>query len=58
MASVAIALGRATLIDAWTWALGLASLALLLRFKVNATWLILAAAALGILLHAGVLNSL
>jgi len=54
MASVAIALGRATLIDAWAWALGFASLALLLRFKVNATWLILAAAALGILLHAGV----
>jgi chromate transporter len=51
MASVALILGRATLMDGWTWALGLASVALLLRFKVNATWLILGGAALGILLH-------
>jgi len=51
MASVAIVLGRATLLDAWTWALGLASIVLLVRFKLNSTWLILAGAALGILLR-------
>jgi chromate transporter len=52
MAAVALILGRATLVDGWTWALGLVSVALLLRFKVNATWLILGGAALGILLRA------
>ena len=51
MAAVAIVLGRATLVDGWTWALGLASVALLVRYKVNATWLILAGAGLGILLE-------
>jgi chromate transporter len=51
MASVALALGRATLVDAWTWAFALVSAALLIRFRVNATWLILAGAALGILLR-------
>jgi chromate transporter len=51
MASVALALGRATLVDGWTWALGLASVVLLVRFRINATWLILAGAGLGILLR-------
>ena len=51
MASVALALGRATLVDDWTWAFALVSAALLIRFRVNATWLILAGAALGILLR-------
>ena len=51
MASVAIALGRATLVDGWTWGLGLVSAALLIRFRVNATWLILGGAALGLLLR-------
>ena len=51
MAAVAISLGRATLVDDWTWALGLVSAALLLRYRVNATWLILGGAALGILLR-------
>jgi chromate transporter len=51
MASVALALGRATLVDGWTWALGLASVVLLVRFRINATWLILAGAVLGILLR-------
>lgn len=51
MASVALSLGRAALVDGWTWALALVSAALLVRFKINATWLILAGAALGILLH-------
>jgi chromate transporter len=39
------------LVDDWTWALGLVSAALLLRYRVNATWLILGGAALGILLR-------
>jgi chromate transporter len=51
MAAVAITLGRGALVDGWTWALGLVSAVLLLRFKVNATWLILAGAVLGILLR-------
>jgi len=51
MASVAWELGRATLVDGWTWALGGVSAILLVKFRVNATWLILAGAAFGILLH-------
>jgi len=51
MAAVAIALGRATLVDGWTLALGLASAILLVRYKINATWLILGGAGLGILLQ-------
>jgi chromate transporter len=52
MASVVLVLGRTTLVDVWTWGLGLVSVVLLLRFKINATWPILAGAAIGILLHA------
>lgn len=52
MAYVAIALGRATLVDLWTWGIGLVSAAILLRFKINATWLILAGASLGMVLRA------
>jgi len=51
MASVALSLGRATLVDGWTWALGLVSVALLVRYKVNATWLLLTGAGLGVLLR-------
>ena len=51
MAFVALSLGRATLVDGWTWALGLVSVALLVRYKVNATWLLLAGAGLGLLLR-------
>ena len=51
MASVSLALGRAALVDGWTWALGLAGAVLLVRFKLNATWLILAGAVIGILLR-------
>jgi len=51
MSSVAIALGRATMMDGWTWAFGVVSVGLLVRFRVNATWLILGGAGLGILLH-------
>lgn len=51
IATVALTLGRATLLDGWTWALALASVALLLRLRVNATWLILGGAAIGLLLR-------
>lgn len=51
MADVAIDLGDATLIDGWTWTIGLISGFLLLRFEVNATWLIVGGAGLGILLR-------
>jgi chromate transporter len=44
-------LGRATLIDGWTCAIGLASVIVLIRFRLNATWLILAGAVLGLLLR-------
>jgi chromate transporter len=51
MAEVGLVLGRATLVDGWTWALGLASAALLVAFELNATWLIVAGAAAGIALR-------
>ncbi|MDR3739514.1 MAG: chromate efflux transporter [Terracidiphilus sp.] len=51
MASVGLVLGRAALTDRWTWALGLVSAALLVFSEVNATWLILAGAAAGVLLQ-------
>jgi chromate transporter len=51
MASVAIVLARATLVDGWTWGIGLTSALLLVRYKINATWLILGGAAAGLLLR-------
>jgi chromate transporter len=51
MAAVALALGRATLVDGWTWALALLSVVALVRFRLNATWLIVGGAAVGILLR-------
>jgi chromate transporter len=50
MAAVAWVLSRASLVDASTVLIAAASLALLVRFKVNATWLILGGALIGILL--------
>lgn len=51
MAEVGIVLGQATLVDGWTWAIGLVSVVSLVRFRLNATWLIVAGAALGLLLR-------
>ena len=51
MASVALALGKATLVDGWTWTLAMVSTAALLAFRVNATWLILGGAVVGILVR-------
>jgi chromate transporter len=52
MAAVAVSLGHAALVDAWTWTIALVSAALLILWRVNATWLILGGAAVGILVHA------
>jgi chromate transporter len=51
MAAVALALGRATLVDGWTWALALLSVVALVRLRINATWLIAGGAVVGILLR-------
>jgi chromate transporter len=44
-------LGKATFVDGWAWGIGVVSALLLLRFQVNATWVILGGAALGLLLR-------
>jgi chromate transporter len=49
MAAVTWQLGRASLIDPLTVLIGLVSLGLLVRFRVNSTWLILGGAIIGIL---------
>jgi chromate transporter len=49
MAAVTWQLGRASLIDAVTAGLAVASLALLIRFKINSTWLIAGGALIGLL---------
>jgi chromate transporter len=51
MASVAITLGRAALVDVWTWSIALVSVALLIGTKVNPAWLILGGAMVGLLAH-------
>jgi len=50
MAGVTIELGVSALIDPLTVILALASLALLIRYKLNATWLILAGALIGLVI--------
>jgi chromate transporter len=50
MAAVTAQLARAALVDGWTVALALLSAVLLVRFRVNSAWLVLAGAALGLLL--------
>jgi chromate transporter len=49
MAAVLAQLGRAALGDVLTWVLALVSLGILLRFKLNSAWLILAGAVVGLL---------
>jgi chromate transporter len=49
MAVVTVQLGRAALVDWLTIALAVVSAALLFRFRLNATWLILGGAAVGLL---------
>jgi len=52
MVSVTWALSRAAVVDGWTALLGLGSAVLLLRFKVNPTWVILAGGGVGLLVGA------
>lgn len=52
MAVVTWHLGRNALMDGWTLALALASAALLIRFRVNSTWLVAGGALVGLLLPA------
>ena len=49
MAGVLVQLGQNALIDVLTWAIALVALAILLRFKVNSVWLILAGAVIGVI---------
>ncbi len=49
MAAVTFQLGRESLLDIFTLLLAVVSLALLIRYKINSTWLILGGAALGLL---------
>lgn len=49
MAAVTWQLGRASLTDPFAIAIGLVSLVLLVRFKVNSTWLVLGGGLLGLL---------
>jgi len=50
MAVVAWHLGRTALVDLPTWVLGAASAAVLLRFRVSATWLVMGGALVGLAL--------
>ncbi len=51
MAVVTVELARAALVDAWTVGLSLVSAVLLIRWRVNSAWLVLGAAAIGLLLR-------
>ena len=51
MVAVTIQLGRAAIVDLPSALLGLISALLLLRFKVNATWLVFGGAAVGVGAH-------
>jgi chromate transporter len=52
MAVVTFQLGRAAIVDLPTLLLGIVAAILLMRFKINATWLVLGGAAAGWLIHA------
>ena len=52
MAAVTWTLGRNSLVDPFTVIIGMISLGLILRFKVNSTWLIAGGAAAGLLISA------
>ncbi|MCL4294608.1 MAG: chromate transporter [Anaerolineae bacterium] len=54
MAAVTWQLGRASLVDPLTIALALAAAVLLLRYKVNSTWLIAGGALVGLLAGRGI----
>jgi len=49
MAGVLIQLGQNALEDILTWAISIIAFVILLRFKINSVWLILAGATIGLL---------
>ena len=49
MAAVTLELSRAALIDPLTFLIALSSIALLIRFKINATWLVVGGAMIGLI---------
>ncbi len=49
MAGVLIQLGQNALADILTWAIAVSAFVILLRFKINSVWLILAGAAIGLI---------
>ena len=51
MVFVTWGLSRAALVDPWTALFGLVSAALLIRFKLNPTWLVLGGGLAGLLIH-------
>lgn len=51
MAAVTLQVARASVVDWITALLGIAATVLLLRFKVNSTWLVLAGGLVGLLVH-------
>ncbi len=51
IAGVMLQLGQNALIDVLTWVLAVLSLGMLLRFKVNSAWLILAGGAIGLVVN-------
>jgi chromate transporter len=50
MAAVSLQLARAAVVDAWTAGIAAVSLALLVRYRLNSTWLIVGGALLGVAL--------
>lgn len=51
MGVVTFQLGRAAIVNLWTALLAAASLALLLRFRLNSAWLVLGGALVGLVAH-------
>ncbi|MBL8045807.1 MAG: hypothetical protein JNL09_04655, partial [Anaerolineales bacterium] len=49
MAAVTVQLGQSALRDPLTWALCLLSVVVMVHYKINATWLVLAGALVGLL---------
>ncbi len=49
MAAVGVQLGREAIVDVWTVGLAVLSAVLLIRWKVNATWLVALGAAAGLI---------
>ena len=52
MAVVTVQLGVAAIVDVTTIMLGLASAVLLIRYRLNSTWLVLGGAVVGIIAYA------